>query len=233
MEMWQLLKDEPMHRGGRGYIEKIIGSTDSIGFFSFNPAVSRKSASGDRCDNGLKWGPMSFHAVTDGICNCGNVDVNASTEYLCSIGYAPLESISYSIPILTEPPTGYLCYQELADPGLEDLYCQHHWNCNTRTLQELFKLMYEWSDCYTLLSNGDPIAVVAHDLLQILEVPQEVEDWVRSEMPDGSVIRFLNGDTDARERPSGIPDLPDFFSRWLWHRLDKIFVYGQFNNKNV
>lgn len=229
----RILTDEPMFRGGKGYIQKVIGDTDNIGFFSFNPAVSRKSASAGRCDDGLKWGPMSFHKVTDGSCDCGNIDVDPSTEHLCSLGYAPLEAISYSMPILTEPPVGYMCYQELADQTLEDLYCQHHWNCNARTLQEIFKLMYEWSDCHTLLGNSDPIAVVAHDLLEVLEVPQEVQDWVRSEMPDGPVIRFLSGDTNARERPSNIPDLPDFFSHWLWQRLDEIFAYGQFNNKNI
>ena len=234
MNEWRLLREEPSDRGGRGYVEKIIGVNDSIGFFSFSPAASRKNAtSGDRCDDGVTWGPMSFHDVSSGSCNCGNIDVNASTQDLCTYGYAKLGTIAYAIPILTEPPVAYICYQECANPVVDDLFCRQHWNCNARTLQELFKLLYEWDDCYTLLGNTDNIAVVAHELIQVLEVPQEVEDWVRNEMPDGPVVRFLNGDPDARERSSSIPDLPDFFSRWLWYRLDDNYTFGEFNRKNL
>ena len=234
MENWKLLSEEPTYKGGRGHIQKIIGQTDSVGFFSFCPAASRQStALADRCDDGLRWGPVSFHQQVDGVCNCGNVDIDASTADTCSIGYASLTSMSYSIPILSEPPIGYMGYQECSDPLIDELFCRQHWNCNARTLQELFKLMYEWSDFHTLLGDNAPISTVAHDLLVILEVPQEVEDWVRTQMPDGPVVRFLNDDPAARDRPSNIPDMPDSFSRWLWYRLDEIFSYGKLNSKNV
>jgi len=220
------LSDEPPHRGGKGYFEKVIGVTDNVGYFGFAPAVSRLNTDDDRCDRNTSWGPVSFHKVEDGVCNCGYLDQDESTEISCQIGYADPSGIDFAAPVISRAPIGYVCYAEHHDQSIENLFCRQHWNSNARTLQELFKLMYEWKDCYTELNSDYQIAIVANDLLEELEVPEDVESWIRTEVPDGPVVKFLNGDPDARARSSNIPDLPDFVSQWFWKVVNSGLNYG-------
>lgn len=227
------LIDEPITIGGMGYLQKTVGKNDSVGFFSFNWAITTaEHALSDRCDMGYV-GPSSFHEIINGICNCGNVDNDESTREVCVLGVATLESISFAQPVYLAPPTGYICYQELRDGSVEELFCRHHWNSNSRTLQELFKLMYEWSDCYVELNSDLRIAKTAHGLLVDLEVPQEIESWIRTSVPDQSVMRFLNGDTSARDRALDVPDMTDEFSHFLWKKLDRVMSFGAGNAKNM
>lgn len=210
------LIDEPRHHGGLGYFQKTVGVDDTKGFFSFNACTEAAGDFGGRCDVG--WvGPISFHQLDeDGICNCGGIDSDVSTDEVCGYGYASVETIVYAAPFYAAPPIGYICYSEARDPSVEELFCRHHWNSNARTIQELLKLMYEWRDCHLDLNDQSQIATTADALLAEMEVPAEVEDWVRVNVPAGPVLRFLAGDANARDRQSDIPDLPDFVSHWLW-----------------
>ena len=79
--------------------------------------------------------------------------------------------------------------------------------------------MFEWRDAHVLLGVNDNIAVTADAVLAGLDVPESVEEWVRSNVPDQFVMRFLNGDTSARERVLPVPDLPDNVSMWLWEKV--------------
>ena len=230
-EIEKRLIDEPRYAYAVGYFQKTIGVDDNIGFFSFNPAVEIRQIVVDRCDLGW-WGPTSFHTVTNGACDCGNIDSDSSTSEVCQYGVSTLNSIRFSCPFLSDPPHGYICYQEMEDSSVEDAFCAHHWNGNARTLQELFKLMYEWRDCHLLLNDNSRIATVAHDFLTSLDVPAEIEQWVRNEMPDGPVLRYLSGDESARERPVGIPDMPDNMSHWLWTKVNgHPMSYGSLGNQ--
>lgn len=220
------LIDEPRQRGGVGYFQKTIGVDDTKGFFSFNPCTQATSDFGGRCDVG--WiGPTSFHRIVDGVCNCGSLDTDPSTSEVCQHGHASAEAIVFAAPFFSAPPIGYICYSEARDSTQEDLFCRHHWNGNARTLQELFKLMYEWRDCHILLGDNSEIAQTADALLNVLDVPEGIETWVRTAMPDGPVVRYLNGEEHARDRATGIPDMPDSMSNWLWIKVkDMSMAFG-------
>jgi hypothetical protein len=218
------LRDEPKHLGGLGRLEKIIGETDDIGFFSFNPAIEITTA---RCDEGF-WGPTSFHLpLEDGSCSCGNIDVDKSTAKVCVDGVMTQGDLVFASTVFSYPPVGFIVYQEMKDPEIEELLCRNHWNSQERTLQELLKLMLEWKDVGDL-SN---ISEVATGLLEAMNMPEDVETWIRSNVPDGAVNRFLAGDPNARDRGVGIPDLPDFVSVWLRSIVDDGQAFGQNNSK--
>ena len=218
------LRDEPKHLGGLGYLEKIIGETDNVGFFSFNPAIEITTL---RCDQGF-WGPTSFHLPTDdGSCSCGNIDDDKATAKVCVDGVVTQDDITFSCTVFSYPPIGYICYQEMKDPEIEELLCRNHWNSQERTLQELLKLMLEWKD----VADLSTICQVATGLLEAMAMPDDVEAWIRANVPDGAVNRFLAGDINARDRGVGIPDLPDFVSTWLRSMIDEAQAFGQHNSR--
>jgi hypothetical protein len=213
--------------GGTGYFEKTIGQNDNVGMFAFTGAQWIENMPGitpdDRCDIG-SWGPITFHGPTDGTdiesCSCGRVDAgNEWVDALCSGRYVPHMQNKCSLQVIPVPPQGFIWYIEYKDSEKEAEFLQCHWNHNARTLQELLKLMFEWRDAHVLLGVNDNIAVTADAVLAGLDVPESVEEWVRSNVPDQFVMRFLNGDTSARERVLPVPDLPDNVSMWLWEKV--------------
>lgn len=212
---YRRLIDEPAEPFSVGYFQKIVGLTDNKGFFSFNPA---QMINFSRCDEGF-WGPMSFHFPADGGgCNCGNIDTNETPiqALVCSDNTLTAEHVRFSCPFLSLPPYGYICYQEMQDPDVEENFRRMHWTSNARTLQELFKMIIEWDDCYNLLEDRSIVAVTAHDFLGALQVPESIEAWLRAEVPDQQVFRFLAGDSNARDRNTSVPGMTDEMSHWLW-----------------
>lgn len=220
------LSDEPRHLGGVGYFEKIIGVNDNVGMFAFTGAQWIENINitpDDRCDIG-SWGPVTFHGPTVGedidSCSCGRVDAgNEWVDALCSGHYVPHMQNKASLQVIPVPPDGFIWYIEYNDSAKEAEFLQCHWNHNARTLQELLKLMFEWRDAHVLLGVNDNIAVTADAILTGLDVPEEIEEWVRDNVPDQFVMRFLNGDTSARERLLPVPELPDSVSQWLWKKV--------------
>ena len=222
-----LLKDEPNHMGAVGYFAKTVNGTDQNGMFGFASAqlISLEWNEKGRCDGGVI-GPMNFHTPDeDGNCSCGKLDPNPVYGIMCEDGVG-FPSLRMSCPVISLLPHGYISYIESHDKNADDLFVVSHWNVEARTLQELLKLMFEWRDAYVLLGVDVAPAITADLLLTELDVPAELEEWIRSDVPDQFVVKYLSGSTDARERTTP-PDMPDELSYWLHDKIvDSPIGYG-------
>lgn len=223
-----LLQDEPSHMGAVGYFAKTVNGTDQIGMFGFASAqfIPLKWNEEGRCDGGVI-GPMSFHAPDgNGNCSCGKLDPNPVYGIMCENGFGDQNLLRISSQVISLLPHGYISYIEAHDKDADDLFVVSHWNVEARTLQELLKLMFEWRDAHILLGVDAAPAITADLLLTELDVPAELEEWIRSEVPDQFVVKYLSGSTDARERTTP-PDMTDKLSYWLHDKIvDSPVGYG-------
>jgi hypothetical protein len=115
---------------------------------------------------------------------------------------------------------GFIAYLELHDSEIEETDVYENPNV-ARTLQELFKLMLEWDWVYNNLDSEDICAVLSHNILEELDMPQILKDWIWEKVPDMHVAKFLKGDLDARARPSilKIPAMIPEFEGWCWYNI--------------
>lgn len=222
-----LLKDEPTHMGGVGYFAKTVNGTDQIGMFGFAAAqfIPLEWNDQGRCDGGVM-GPMSFHGPDgNGNCSCGKLDPNPVYSLMCETS-VEFPQLQLSSPVISLLPYGYISYVESYNKDADDLFVVSHWNVEARTLQELLKLMFEWRDAHVLLGADIAPAITADLLLTELDIPTDLEQWIRSEIPDQFVVKYLNGDTKARERTIP-PEMIDELSYWLHDKIVKNSVgYG-------
>jgi len=215
-----LLQDEPSGFGCVGYLAKTINGTDQKGIFGFASAQFIETSWNDngRCDGGFI-GPMSFHVPDgNGGCSCGRLDQNPADFKICDNGFGRQDALEISQAVMTALPAGYISYLEFKDRDSEEILLDMHWNSAARTLQELFKLMFEWRDAYLLLGVESLPAVTADLLLTELDMPVDLELWIRTQLPDQSVVKYLNGDTAARQRVTP-PNITDDFSYWLHNKI--------------
>jgi hypothetical protein len=219
---------------------------DEVGFFTFLQAVyNRRFYEEDtslaansrlllhvRCDVSCPKdmpAPTALHEEDEetGLCKfCG------SSEPIYGTTNSHYSSLSNS-NVLRMPFHGYkgfIGYLELSDPELEALEVYTNTNM-ARTLQELFKLMLEWEWVYNNLDNTDVCAILAHDMLQEMNLPNSLREWVWSEVPDMDVAKFLKNDPDARARNdvSLIPAMTSDFEGWCWYKIyntENTWKYG-------
>lgn len=207
-----------------GYFYKKPGVSDNYGLFSFtkliNPSKEDFSEVKDeqRCDTLSTVGPTGFHQwiPTEGKCSCGSLD---RPYKLTGHHHITFPNLKVLAPIINAHPYTTIMYMELKDPvdevaSIEGLHTEH-----CRTLQELFRLMYEWKYAYDFLGSREEMAIVCAGALGVLNVPEEVENWIVNEMPPEKVGRYLTGEQNARIRNSNIPDMPDYVSEWLYQRI--------------
>lgn len=239
------LRHEPMHEYGNGRYYKQIGSgNDEQGFFAFIPVVydarfyeepQEQENTGSyiraRCDSAAPKSmpmPTDVHeADEDGVCMiCG------SSEPIFGTTKSHVASLTNS-RVLRFPFHGYkgfITYMELINPEIEKRAFVLPQN-TARTLQELFKLMLEWDWAYTELECRDVHSVLAHEMLEELEMPEVVKSWVVENVPDMRVAKFFKGDTSARDRNPVelIPDMSLDFDAWCWHNVQRkpsLWKYG-------
>ena len=208
-----------------GKFYKKIGTDDSVGVFSFTRMIDPKTASdvdvtdARRCDTGFKKGPSGFHdwdAETN-TCSCGSTSKPYGLTHHHYIKFNQLVCMHTVMDIL---PFSVIMYMELKDPEDEIKTIEDYHHEHTRTLQELFRLIIEWDFDYTNFDNREETAIVCNEIMSNINMPIEIKDWFIEEMPSEKVGRYLEGNTEAKDRiPELIPDLPDFISEWL---LDKV-----------
>lgn len=207
-----------------GYFYKEPGVSDGYGLFSFTKIIdpSREDFSevseDNRCDTMSSVGPIGFHQWDDaeGLCSCGSPDKPYRLTGHHHITFPQLKMLA---PVIEARPFTIIMYMELKNPAdevasIEGLHTEH-----CRTLQELFRLMYEWKYAHDELGSTEPMAAVCAGAIGVLDVPAEIEEWILSEMPQEKVGRYLSGSVSARTRPDSIPDIPDFFGEWLHEKI--------------
>lgn len=232
--MHSLLDHPTDHLGGLGTYYRTEGVNDDSGIFFM---VRIKGVVGDdaialradgtervRCDAG-SYGPYAFHEwdAEAGACVCGSTDPVDSSTGTHLIAFADLKFVN---TILDVYPHGMIGYLE-SSPESEAAQMASWPHCSGRTLQELFRLIIEWSDAYEYFGNRQPPAVVAHGVLEQLAMPDDIKAWLIDSVPAQKIEKFLRGDAHARERSPGVPDMSVEFDDWIARLLETSTGLGE------
>lgn len=230
------LSDGFKAKGAIGFFDKILGTNDEVGFFAFARHVSLDDIELERdiykrCDANARTGPHGLHIWDGTICNCGKT---TPPDPLTANHEIRFDNMTAIFPVIEALPYGHILYFELDNPEEELIAIQEsHTEC-ARTLQEIFRLLIEWDFAYTELGNRELIATVCHGIAEVLDIPEEIKDWLLSQVPPEKVGRFLAGDTNARTRAdiSTIPSLDDEFSKWLYGKISSVRAIGAYDDGN-
>lgn len=201
------LADEPKVGAGRWW--RNSDEDAQRGLFMLTGA---QPISDDRCDRG-SIGPYGFHRWNDDtkLCSCGlDTPPNPGTAN----HDLSLESLAYIDIVYESYPHGYICYYECLTWEEEEASLNTTL-CPAPTLQELFRLMVEWDIAYTDFGNTEPVAVTAHLVLEEMELPQAIREWLMSEVKPQRVERFILGDTQARSRVGDVVPMEGEFNLWI------------------
>ena len=89
--------------------------------------------------------------------------------------------------------------------------------------------MIEWEYAHQHLDNNEEIAISATEVLQVLDLPITIREWILNSVPNDKVNRFLEGRTDALQRAdtSTIPDLTEEFKEWLLDKFSAAKGFGE------
>jgi hypothetical protein len=226
------LRNEPKGKHGFGSYYKIPGSgEDDRGYFAFvrsvydtrfEPDRISQSEAVERCDShvrGMVPKPTALHEADEitGVCKlCGSTEpiYGTTNSHVASI----LNARILRVPI--QGYKGFIVYLKLNSLELEEKEFTFSENI-TRTLQELFRLMLEWEWCYLELGCRDVYSTLCYEILQELEMPNSIREWLWNEVPEQRVAKFLKGDPKARDRSdvSLIPDMTLEFDAWCWYHI--------------
>jgi hypothetical protein len=235
---------QPQHPNGVGYLAKKIGLTDQFGFFAFIDAVYDKRFYEEpypentnegitrRCDSSAPRQmpmPVDFHEwdYEKEICTaCGskNKPYGTTNSHVASLNNCKI----LRMPV--QSTHGFITYIEINDSILEEQAFVDPQNC-ARTLQELFRLMLEWEWAHDHLGNRERIAVVAKNMIQELDMPEDVRNWLWNELPSMRLAKFILGESEPRSRAdlSLIPDMSESFEAWCLQIIlgrDILWTYG-------
>ena len=225
---------EQMLKGIPKFLIKIIGANDHKGFFSFVPFAKpttflHETDENKRCDYKAPQIARGFHhwnAETN-LCSCGLSDEpNRITG-----GHWTLEELTALFPVLDACPAGIIVYFEavqLAGTIREQNFIGPATNV-TRTLQEMFRLLIEWKYAHKYLGNNEEMAVCATEILEVLDLPPSIRQWILDNVPNEKVNRFLEGRTDAQQRADieTIPNLTDEFKEWIVTKFRQTKSFGE------
>lgn len=219
------LRDHPQHVGAVGFWDKQIGVNDSRGFFAISGVIANPQSVVQekdglfRCDSG-RLGPYGFHRWDSALsqCSCG---LNVAPEPAMGHHHITLDKLSCVSVVFDALPHGFILYFELHDPLLEEECIRMpHSDC-ARTLQEILRLLVEWDFAYTELGNRELIAQTCHSMLQTMNMPVSVHDFLLSQMPDEKVAAFIKGNPNAQNRApvNYIPGLSEEIDSWLEYMI--------------
>lgn len=129
--------------------------------------------------------------------------------------------VVYFEPFLSINSVGHLIYiesnskSELANEKLNNSIVP----TTGRTLQEVMRLIYEWSVLAKEPFNSpDEAATCANDFLSLLKFSDSEVELLES-LPPMQVAQFLSGSETARVRPNNIPELTDEIKNIIFKRM--------------
>ena len=204
---------------------KLIGTNDDRGFFAFTQFAKPETFlleedKDKRCDYLSPRIVRGFHHwnAETSLCSCGSTDEPSRITG----GHAMPGRVSSIFPVIDAYPIGMIIYIEIewAHEPEEMEYQNFHKNVATnitRTLQEQFRLLIEWEYAHEHLGNNEEMAVCASGILQAVDLPVTIRQWILDNVPNEKVNRFLEGREDAQQRAEidTIPDLTEEFKEWL------------------
>lgn len=229
------LSDCSKEHGRIGFWEKIPGINDIPGFFAIaqhveisNIQVETEDKIYLRCDANSIKGPQGFHKWLGEKCTCGSLE---KPHGLTGHHHVRFDNMLAIFPIIEALPYGHIMYFELDNQidevkTIEGFHTEH-----ARTLQEIFRLLLEWDFAYTELNSREEIAIVSHGMVEVLNIPESIKDWIINEVPMEKVGRFLSGSDNAQQRGdvSQIPALSDEFSEWLYDKISNTRSIGAYD----
>lgn len=211
--------EHPEHLGGVGYYNKLPartvtqdGSTWTIdntkGFFGFvklvpNIVLVEETGSDgvthQRCDGDKdQYGPMAFHVWDEDAeeCNCG---ADTPPHVLTGNHDLPFNELVYLSAVFGGPHCGgQVVYIESSDTAAEERVVTNRHSAATRTIQELLRLMMEWEVAGSDFGSTEPMVSVCTDMLSGLAMPDDVRNWIWTNVPPNKVQKYLEGRTDAQ-----------------------------------
>lgn len=229
------LSDEPKTHGAIGFWEKIPGVNDTPGFFAIAQHVEISGIQTEtedgtylRCDSNSRKGPQGFHKWLGTSCTCGS---NEKPHGLTGHHHVRFDNMIAIFPIIEAVPYGHIMYFELDNQEDEIATIEGFHTEHARTLQEIFRLLLEWDFAYTELGSREPVAVVSHGMVEVLDIPQSIKDWIINNIPAEKIGRYLRGDANARVRTTEtIPPLSDEFSEWLYGKISTTRAIGTYDS---
>lgn len=187
-------------------LERIIEIYDrpinaELGTFTFTKSAPIADADW-RCDRGM-YGPRPFEA-------------EQVSRVITELG-----QVVFFEPFLSVNSVGHLIYlesnskSELANEKLNNSVVP----MTGRTLQEVIRLIYEWSVLADApFDSEDDAAVVARDFLSLLYFTQSELDDIEALTPM-QVSQFLSGSESARVRPDNIQELNNAVKTMVFKRM--------------
>jgi hypothetical protein len=235
------LQDYGTARSQYGYLDKIIDNTDNYGVFSFAACakINKDNQSEGRCDSDTV-GPVCItwkEGVPYGLplnSTLGNV------KYLVPIiDCAPHFYIIYSewqesqLDIVKRNYDNLEEWQQKAIDNdwipeskkelseyLENSLIALHPQRHARTLGELFKLIIEWDIVSKAPFNNTEVqSTISTKILEFLDMPDAVRTEIMDNFPDTHVSLYLQGDPNATQRPSGVPNITPLFEEWVESKI--------------
>jgi hypothetical protein len=239
--------EQPQHLGGVGYFNKLPvrtisedGSTWTVdntkGFFAFVqliPDIDEQEELGSdgemhrRCDSGQsQYGPKAFHLWDEQSqkCNCG---ADTPPYSLTGNHDLPFNELTYLGTVFGNPECGgMVIYIESSDTEAENRVVAGRHSAGTRTIQELLRLMMEWEVAGSDFGSTEPMVDVCRNMLAGLEMPDDVRDWIWTNVPPNKVQKYLEGKTDAQTAEAP-PDISGtIVEEWLLPLMQKTALIG-------
>jgi len=226
---------EQILEGSPKFFIKTIGVNDNKGLFGIakfeHPGEFMPGDAMDqRCDSYKTLGPTGFHKwdSTNNLCSCGLTEMPDPKVGNHSV---ILDQLKCLYPVIEASPFGIIIYFEFRDDETELRASKQHFSTCAHSIQELFRLMLEWEFAATTLGSTEDVAVTSANMLQVLDMPQNIRDWVISEVPPEKVARFLAGNTNAQDRTTDpIPDLTQEFYDWVYNKITQCRSFGEYDD---
>jgi hypothetical protein len=235
------LKDYGNGKNNLGYLDKIINNTDNYGLFFFAACadIKKENQSEYRCDSD-SIGPVCI--TWDGVAPYG-LPLNKSLSDIkflkVILDFAPNFYIIYwewqekELDIMKRNYSTLEEWQQKAidngwansDKYVQSEYIENklialHPQRNARTLGELFKLIIEWNIVNKEPFNNEEVqSVISSKILELMDMPENVYQELLNSFPDTHVSLYLQGNPDATQRPSDVPNITPLFEEWIEEKL--------------
>jgi hypothetical protein len=232
------LKDWGNSKIDFGYYDKTVGVSDTEGVFVFAAAsdITPENQMENRCDIGsygpvcVNWTGVDPYRLPPFIKQLSNLKylnpiIDCAPDFY--ILYYEAQETEHEVllrnyDILPEwqkqaIDAGWKSSdKKLPSPELENIAITAPPHVGARTLGELFKLILEWNEVTNEpFNNEERVALVAKKILEKLDMPEDVKEELWSTFPDSHVVRYIEGDPDARERSVGVPNITPLFDAWI------------------
>ena len=152
----------------------------------------------------------------------GNVFNRCDIDKFGGAGFYPVENPYHIIKLralLDIAGIGHIAYFNTTNTENQNPLSQAN-NVSSRTLTGIFKILLEWSNMAKDPFNSieDP-AIIASEMVQELNIPVEIIEWLDENQIDMGVYRYLKGETNIN--PTGIienDDIPEIFKNFFMER---------------